>query len=229
MARMAEVISTVNPIGADDDEELGEPGADPTAAAPSKSKRRAELEAALTGLKDGSLSEQQAAAVIDDTMARQIEDLRAELSTPISTGVSNNILGPVIQSVFAHMTEAPTNWHQAMVFFAASDDPEDAEMVTRLPLMLLVSLVMVGAQCATVVAVLVGTFTPACLTNDQCFAGNYCSVGFTNRCQYCGSHAPVIIHYGEDGKTYNNVYDRNFAGFNRTYVEELCNDPVFVP
>ena len=102
-------------------------------------------------------------------------------------------------------------------------------MVKRVPLMFFVSLVMVAAQCATVVAVLVGTFTPACLTNDQCFAGNYCSVGFTNRCQYCGSHAPVIIHYGEDGKTYNNVYDRNFAGFNRTYVEELCNDPVFVP
>lgn len=53
-------------------------------------------------------------------------------------------------------------WHQAVVFYASSTAPEDAAIRKRLPWMFLVSVLMVVAQCATVVAVLVGTFTPAC-------------------------------------------------------------------
>eukprot|EP01043_Picozoa_sp_COSAG02_P003179 COSAG02_NODE_76_length_41115_cov_60.967817_6_plen_178_part_00 len=82
---------------------------------------------------------------------------------------------------------------------------------------------------ATVVAVAVGTLTPACKTSDQCARGYYCALGVSDRCQYCGSHAPVIIQYDQDGQTYNNVFDYRYAGWNKTYVAEICTDPMYVP
>ena len=190
------------------------------------SDQRVELEAALKGLKDGSLSEQEAAAVVERLVDARVDGLRAELSTPAT---ARKIFGALVQNMFAYMTEAPTNWHQAVVFFAGSSDPRDAPMKKRLPVMFTMSFLMVAAQCATVVAVIMGTATPACSTNDQCSPGTYCSVGWSNRCQYCGSHAPVIIQYGEDGETYNQPYDRRFVGYNKTYIEELCHDPVWIP
>ena len=75
-------------------------------------------------------------------------------------------------------------WHQAVVFFAGSQDPQDVAMQKRLPWMFAVSVLMVAAQVATVAAVIIGTATPACLTNDQCNPGMYCSVGWSNRCQF---------------------------------------------
>eukprot|EP01052_Picozoa_sp_SAG31_P034357 SAG31_NODE_4005_length_3672_cov_2.293031_3_plen_128_part_00 len=84
---------------------------------------RAELEAALRGLKDGSLTEQDAAAVverlIDARVSRvdsRVDRLRAELTTPAE---AKTILGPLVQSVFAHMTEAPTNVGLTTAFLAA--------------------------------------------------------------------------------------------------------------
>ena len=46
------------------------------------SDQRVELEAALKGLKDGSLSEQEAAAVVERLVDARVDGLRAELSTP---------------------------------------------------------------------------------------------------------------------------------------------------
>ena len=71
---------------------------------------RSELEATLQGLKDGEVSEQQAAAVLERLMVDRAEDavdrLRKELST---VDVAQTMLGPLVQTIFAHMTEAPTN------------------------------------------------------------------------------------------------------------------------
>lgn len=119
---------------------------------------------------------------------------------------------------------------------------------------------MVVAQCATIAAVIIGTVTPACITNDQCGSGMYCSIG-ENRCQFwcatfllrivmsstssaakhtldshergcsgrSGSNSPAVIQYGPDGETYNQPFDRRFVGHNKTYIMELCHDPVWVP
>lgn len=116
-----------------------------------------------------------------------------------------------------------------MTFYTVSEDPKDMVHKQKVPLLYFVSFVMVFAQCATVVAVIVGTWTPACLTNDQCGSGMFCSVGVSDRCQYCGSHAPGIVQYGENGETYNAVFDGRFAGFNSSFVAELCADPIYVP
>lgn len=120
--------------------------------------------------------------------------------------------------------------HQATVFFAVSSDPADAEMKKWVPLMTVLSLLMIFAQLATVIAVAVGTLTPACQTSDQCSAGYYCAVGLSDRCQYCGSHSPVVMQYADDGKTtYNNVFDYRYNGFNKTFVREVCTNPLYVP
>ena len=90
------------------------------------------------------------------------------------------------------------------------------------------------SQCATCVAICIGTLTPACKSSDQCPVGMYCSTGFSNRCQFCGSHSPVLIQYGEgttafdEGETYNAAYDKRFAGYNRSFVADLCHNPVYV-
>lgn len=70
------------------------------------SEQRVALEAALKGLKDGSLSEQEAAAVVERLVDGRVDMLRAELTSPT---VARTMLGPLIQTIFAHMTEAPTN------------------------------------------------------------------------------------------------------------------------
>ena len=67
---------------------------------------RSELEATLKGLKDGSLSEQQAAAEMERLIDGRVDLLRAELTTQPT---ARTLLGPLIQTIFAHMTEAPTN------------------------------------------------------------------------------------------------------------------------
>lgn len=70
-------------------------------------------------------------------------------------------------------------------------------MQKRLPWMFLVSVLMVATQVATVAAVIIGTATPACLTNDQCSPGTYCSVGWSNRCQFWCAEPPACDIYGQ--------------------------------
>lgn len=94
--------------------------------------------------------------------------------------------------------------------------------------MLGLSVLMIFAQLATVVAVAVGTLTPACRTSDQCSDGYYCAAT-TDRCQYCGSHSPIIMQYSDDGKTYNNVFDYRYSGYNESFVREVCANPLYVP
>jgi hypothetical protein len=185
-------------------------------SAGSPAARRQELEAALRGLKDGSVAEGDAAAVVQRL-------INSELDARLADGKG---LEPIIRSVFAHLTEAPTNWHQALSFFVVSTDPQDAGMKSAVPWMFAASWLMVLVQSATAMAVLVSTLTPSCITSDQCAAGTYCQVGFTERCQFCGSNVPLYGQLDEDGiGTYNNVFDENFRGYNLTLVAEVCKDP----
>lgn len=72
----------------------------------SASLRRSQLESALKGLKDGTLSEQEAAEVLDRLMVSHVAELRAELTSPDSGA---KVLHAVIKSAVAHLTETPTN------------------------------------------------------------------------------------------------------------------------
>ena len=67
---------------------------------------RSELEAVLEGLMDSSLSKQQAAAEMERLIDGRVDRLRDELTTDFT---GRELLGPLIQTIFAHMTEAPTN------------------------------------------------------------------------------------------------------------------------
>ena len=99
-------------------------------------------------------------------------------------------------------------WHQAVVFFAGSEDPQDAAMQQRLPWMFLVSVLMVAAQVATVAAVIIGTATPACFTNDQCGRGQYCSIGWSNRCQFWYVELPLEIFVTNDLLSHTTSHER---------------------
>ena len=90
-----------------------------------------------------------------------------------------------------------------------------------------VSALMVLLQSCSALAICMAIATPSCITSKQCDDGRFCVVGFTNRCQFCGSNPPLHMQTDPStGKTYNAIYDANFAGFNNSYVREFCTDPT---
>lgn len=80
------------------------------------SARRVQLELALKGLKDGTLSEQEAAEVMDRLVVSQVEELRAELTSAFT---GTRLLHDVIKSTVAHLTETPTNCTQLPTLVAS--------------------------------------------------------------------------------------------------------------
>ena len=152
------------------------------AGAPS-SEPAVDVEAAL---KDGTLTAEQAVVVqerqLRDEMARLEARLRAELG-----GGGGATLASAVRGVVARLTETPTNFHQATVFFLAADAPEDAAMARRAPLLYAGSLAMVLLQSMAAVGVQIGTFLPSCSTTAQCdIPGMYCRLGVRARCDFCG-------------------------------------------
>lgn len=100
-----------------------------------------------------------------------------------------------------------------------------------LPAMFAASWVMVIVQCCTALAIAVGVVLPSCKSSDQCSQGLYCQVGFTDRCAYCGSNAPLFMQVdpGDPSRTYNAVFDSRFSGFNQTLVRQVCANPEDTP
>ena len=153
------------------------------------------------------------------------------------------------RSVFASLTEAPTNLHQATIFWLASDDPEDAAMRARAPMMFALCCAVVLLQTMTTVGVFVGTLFPACATSQQCASNQYCvtdrrvegmDAAVTGRCRECAGGSPLEMELtaacvmsdngwqtevDEACKTYNFPGDPNFSGFNTTATLALCRDP----
>eukprot|EP01051_Picozoa_sp_SAG22_P006936 SAG22_NODE_470_length_10142_cov_13.947227_10_plen_456_part_00 len=152
------------------------------------------------GLKDGTLTAEQAVVLMEQRTEEKMEAVRAEMRAEIAAaqlGVAETgtALVSAVRGVVARLTETPTNFHQATVHFLATDALEDAAMARRAPLLYAGSLAMVLLQSVTALGVLVGTIMPSCATSDQCGAGTFCTVGFPGpRCNYCGIHGPV----GED-------------------------------
>eukprot|EP01044_Picomonas_judraskeda_P038961 COSAG03_NODE_18440_length_355_cov_0.605469_1_plen_104_part_01 len=64
-------------------------------------------------------------------------------------GLSSQNMNLAARAVFAHLSEAPVNHHQATVFFLSSTAAEDGQMRRHGPLLFAISLLMVVVQCLT--------------------------------------------------------------------------------
>eukprot|EP01043_Picozoa_sp_COSAG02_P047990 COSAG02_NODE_4662_length_5119_cov_2.425299_2_plen_612_part_00 len=163
------------------------------------------------GLKDGSLSSDEAIVLMERQIEAKVFTKIAQLEARLSGGAGDagSSFESAVRGLVARLTETPTNFHQSTVFFLAAGAPEDAAMARRAPLLYAGSLAMVGLQSATAVGVFYGTTFPSCATSDQCGAGTFCEVGMGHRCEYCGNGGPVS---GDD------------IG-NLTFVAEVCALP----
>jgi hypothetical protein len=188
-------------------------------ANPAPTTGRADLEAALSGLRDGSVTEAEAALAIERLM-----DSRVETKLLDAADRGSNV-ARAIMSALAHLSEAPSNWHQTTAFALTTEDPIDEPLRRKAPLFFAVSLVMVLLQCITSLAVCYSAILQSCKTSDQCPNGLYCQVGFSERCQFCGSNAPLYMQVDEAGDVWNSIYHPRFVGFNKTYIAEVCADP----
>ena len=102
----------------------------------------------------------------------------------------------VLRGELARLDAAPTNWHQATIYFMTSTDEEDATMRRRAPLMYATGVVMVVVQIIAMYGVVMGMMAPPCINNLQCTeTGFYCEVardGQSGRCRSCGGDPPMM-------------------------------------
>ena len=204
----------------------------PSAARPSGGRVDLEAAVALLNVKDGS--EVETMETLERLMIAREAELRAELRAEFDAKLESAApLSAAVRSAVAHLTEAPLNYHQATVMYAAETGGGDGEtarntLVLRCAGSLVLSALMVLMQCMVVMGVLVGTLLPACASSDQCEQkGTYCTVDFRNRCEFCGERVPLPEQTDPaSGGTLNNAMQRNYAGFNLTLVAEACAAPT---
>eukprot|EP01046_Picozoa_sp_COSAG06_P072239 COSAG06_NODE_21047_length_771_cov_1.933036_1_plen_172_part_00 len=102
----------------------------------------------------------------DEALAAKIAALEAKLEARAAP------VEQAIKSVVAHLTETPTGWHQAVIFFLSTqadgveeDEPKPSTAATML--MLAGAVLMVAVQCMASISLLVGAVAPSCLAFDQ--------------------------------------------------------------
>jgi hypothetical protein len=179
-----------------------------------------DVEAAVALLKDSHSTQPETVQAMEAALRSHEAELRAEfeaklarLETQLTRGEGDALLSSV-RSVFAHLSEAPPNWHQVTVLFASSAQEQKgggAEAGARRPhaVSLAISVLIVVSQSMVVVGLGVGTSEPSCRTSNDCeLKGAYCRVGDGDRCTYCGEMTPLPLH------------------FNTTLVAEVCADPT---
>eukprot|EP01043_Picozoa_sp_COSAG02_P050278 COSAG02_NODE_5151_length_4588_cov_2.905324_2_plen_369_part_00 len=182
--------------------------------------RRVEVEAAIAAL-EGDSAPRRHAEAIDAFYEAELTSLRAELNAARqASSVSSSVA-----SIVAQLSEAPINWHQATLFFFTAEDPEDATMHGRAPLLLALGYAQVLLALATAVGVAAGVVNPTCLDNDGCYAkGSFCWVGGSQRCQYCGQLSILQTQVDAGGGVLNEAYHPDFVGYNETGVAEACHN-----
>jgi hypothetical protein len=87
--------------------------------------------------------------LIMDAVAQLIAAERAAADAQLEEKLAQRDAGGIdaaIRRVFGTASAVPCNWHQATIFFASSDDPVDAAMRARSPLMLVAGLAVVVFQ-----------------------------------------------------------------------------------
>ena len=159
----------------DPDVEPGAADAEPTTAAEDTVLRRrlvrlnSDVEAAAATLRETKHLQTETVEAIERFVIAREAALEARLETAPAQTARSAPFVDAIAAAMAHLSEAPTNWHQSAAHFAALP-PEDADAGFRVRAML-GSVLMVLAQCAVVVGVVVGTYFPSCASNDQCSQG----------------------------------------------------------
>ena len=198
--------------------------------------RRADLEAAvaLLNIKDGS--EAETVETLERLLRAHGDELRAEFAATLETKLEAAApLSAAVRSAVAHLTEAPLNFHQATVMYAAEQSGDDGETAGSAQLLLrragslVLSALMVLMQCMVAAGVFTGTANPACASSDQCAQkGTYCLVGGgIDRCVYCGGDVPLPRQTDPaTGGTLNEAAAPDYAGFNLTLVAEVCAAPT---
>ena len=184
------------------------------------------------GLKDGSITAEEGVVLMQERMkkleAKIVERVEARLG-----GGGGQTAPPAevaIRAVVARLTEAPSNWHQGVVFGLVTNDVADAELRMWAPLGYAVGGIIVFMQSAVACGLITSTFGPSCASSDQCGAGTYCRADLS-RCEFCGYGIPLGMQYINgtctwDGcMTYNRPRDPNFAGFNVAGIRAVCADP----
>jgi hypothetical protein len=182
-------------------------------------KASGDVEQALAALQ--SVSDPQTAEAMERLMDAKVAELRAELAQGDGD----------IKSVVARLTEAPTNFHQDIVYFAALP-PEDQD-ASWSRLAILGGVMMVLSQCVVVAGLAMSTNEMSCESSDGCpQRGTYCHVGESDSCWYCGSSTPLPTETDPaTGGTMNKAdAERHglprFVGVNATLVTEACSDPL---
>ena len=126
------------------------------------------------------------------------------------------------------LSEAPTNMHQVTVFLLTTKDAVAAAEYPAYwaPGMLLLGVAVVLVQTLAMVSVLRGTSNVSCLTSDQCGGGSYCFADL-KRCIPCGSDASPLATQtnATSGATFNNYWDKRFAGYNSSEALRVCSSP----
>jgi hypothetical protein len=182
-----------------------------------------------TAFRNGTLTAEQGVVQMHkqlDAKSAEIDEKLAALEAKLAAAAAP--LASAVRSVFAHLSEAPTNWHQGTIHFANTTAPEDAAMRAKAPLFLLGSMMIVLGQCVVATGVLHGTFEPSCSTSDQCRLGSFCEISENHRCKFCGKECPLPEQVNADGTTLNNYRADRFVGYNLTAVKEVCADPSAV-
>ena len=96
------------------------------------------------GLRDGTLTAEQAVVLMQEQLQGQMEarekQLRAEVDAKIAAAQLGVVeggatLASAVRGLVARLTETPTNFHQVTVHFLATAAPEDAAMARRAPLL----------------------------------------------------------------------------------------------
>jgi hypothetical protein len=201
-------------------------------------RARADLEAAVASLhasfnvNDGN--EAESVETLERLLRAHGDELRAEFAATLETKLEAAApLSAAVRSAVAHLTEAPLNFHQATVMYAAEQSGSDGEaargaLLLRLAGSLVLSTLMVLMQCMVAVGVFAGTVEPSCATSDQCAQkGTYCTVGGIDRCTYCGEDTPLPQQTDPaTGGTLNRANAPDYAGFNLTLVAEVCAAPI---
>ena len=200
-------------------------------AQPSGGRADHEAAVALLNVKDGN--EAETVETLERLLRAHGDELRAEFAATLKTKLEAAApLSAAVRSAVAHLTEAPLNFHQATVMYAAeqSGDGETAgsALLRRRMGSLALSALMVLMQCMVAVGVYTGTAAPACASSDQCAQkGTYCTVGMDDRCQYCGNDVPLPEQTDPaTGGTLNWADAPDYAGFNLTLVAEVCAAPT---
>ena len=212
----------------------------------------ADVEAALArgGVTPDQASE--AMKAMGKLLDERDEKVRAEVAAMIAAGGSGDGDGgdaqtSQVHAIMARLSTHPANFHQCAVLLASTDGSKHTRasgtFKDSAAVYYAASLSMALTQCITACGVWKGTFYPSCSSNDHCMAGTWCYTMHGQRCGYCGDELPLprqdvgtcVLEpnqYGgvqtvEDDRcmSYNFPRDPNFAGFNKTYVAELCTAP----